>query len=82
MECPYCGNQMVQGNIWNRREYGLLWLPEGEEPPVVLTEKSIVKKNGIYLKVNPFGGYDARKVEMYICQKCNVGITRFDQIKK
>ena len=77
MKCPYCENEMVQGYIWDKQDRGFLWLPEGETPPMLLTEKSVSKKDGIYRKENPF--LDARKLKMYVCQNCNVGITKFDE---
>lgn len=44
-ECPYCGEEMENGNIVIAGTgRGMFYLPEGEKLAMILTEKSVEEK--------------------------------------
>jgi predicted RNA-binding Zn-ribbon protein involved in translation (DUF1610 family) len=49
MECPYCGQEMIEGELDAARPDGLFWLPEGEDRPLILTRRGIEKRGGVWL---------------------------------
>ncbi len=49
MQCPFCGAEMEKGFIYGRRDIGLLWLPQGEKLPPMLTENAVDKRHGLLL---------------------------------
>ena len=60
----------------------MVWLPEGEMPSFLMdTKKNVAKKNGIYWKKNLFGSYSEKRIELHVCQECNVGIAKLDKVK-
>ena len=83
MKCPYCGKEMIQGYIWSDPLKPMVWLPEGKELSFLRdTEKTVEKKNGIYWKRKPFGSHSEKRIELHICQNCNVGIAKLDKKEK
>ena len=83
MKCPYCGKEMIQGYVWSDPLRTMVWLPEGEEPSFLMdTEKNVAKKNGILWKKNLFGSHSEKRIELHICQNCNVGIAKLDKKEK
>lgn len=71
MKCPYCGNEMSEGYIYNGSQ-PLQWLPNDVMPSRI---KWTTKDDGVNLK-NTFklfkeSGY---KAEAFYCNKCHIVI--------
>ena len=75
MQCPFCGAEMEKGFIYGRRDIGLLWLPQGEKLPPMLTENAVDKRHGLLLGKRPFP--ELTKLDYHVCRKCSTGVSRF-----
>lgn len=71
MKCPYCGNEMSEGYIFNGQQ-PIQWLPKGVMPARIVFTR---KEEGVDLK-NEFhffkeSGYRA---EAFHCYTCHIAI--------
>ena len=49
MQCPYCGQEMTEGELMASRPDNLFWLPPRTRFPVFLTRQEIEKRGGVCL---------------------------------
>lgn len=71
MKCPYCGEEMSVGYIYNGNQ-PLQWLPDGVMPSRVnwiATDRGVSLKNNF--KLFKEGGY---KAEAFYCYGCHIVI--------
>ncbi len=67
MKCPYCGCDMVKGELHSRG--GLYFHPEGEGHPKFYTESQMEKHHCIYLP--PYLLEKAEYPTAYACKACS-----------
>ena len=78
MKCPYCRKEMEKGEIRNKGfNY---FLPEGEEPLLLLTnfQKKLNDRNAILLAPYPYGGGGVEFPVAYCCRDCKKIILEFE----
>lgn len=70
--CPYCGKEMVRGNLCAPR--GSWFLPVNAAEPTLLTKKNVEKCGGVVLPPGPFRGQFVTDREQfptaYLCRVC------------
>lgn len=73
MNCPYCGNTMELGYLYNPR-CAIVWNPEGYEPTIAyrLFDKYSKKKNQHKLGESDF--WEGGTAQAYFCPVCKVVI--------
>ena len=67
MKCPYCGNDMEQGELRSRG--GMFFLPEGEKTPKLYTKSQMKKNRAIYLPPHMLD-IKAEYPTGYVCRLC------------
>lgn len=68
MKCPYCNSEMEKGKLRSRG--GVYFLPDGENPPLLYTEKEMKKHKAVYLP--PYmTAILAEYPTAYICRPCS-----------
>ena len=77
-KCPNCGGEIEKGTFRSRG--GNFFLPEGEKTPLWFTEKSMAKRNAIYL---PPYFYETLSItvewpEAYACRNCKIVIFPYE----
>ena len=75
MKCPYCNEEMENGNIMGGPADHLYWLPVDAKliNPIVWTKNAMELKGGILLSKE----FSYRKNTTHICRKCNKGVLEF-----
>lgn len=54
MQCPYCGQEMSEGEIIGSGQSALIWLPSGAKFPPLVTRQGIEKRGGVWLSGREF----------------------------
>lgn len=49
MNCPFCGEELVLGNVFARGGAGMYWLPEEERMRFLVSNKSVEQHGGVVL---------------------------------
>lgn len=76
MDCPYCGQKMLPGLLYGRRDYGFLWLPKDAKPPLLaISERGLKKRRGRTFGEQP--GVQCAQLSLYICDLCKKGVVDF-----
>ena len=68
MKCPSCSNDMEKGKMHSRG--GMFFLPDGETPPKLHTEREMKKHNAICLQPNMLDTKPEYPTA-YVCRLCS-----------
>lgn len=79
MQCPFCGTEMVRGEL--RNNGGNYFLPEGHKAPLLYTENSMKKVGAFMVPPNQHGIFRNNYISLaaYWCKTCNRILIECDQ---
>ena len=75
-KCPNYGGEIEKGTFRSRG--GNFFLPEGEKTPIWYTEKSMKKRNAIYLPPYFLSSPPIQWPEAYVCRNCKIVIFPYE----
>jgi len=77
MNCPYCSNEMVFGELYASADKAVYWLPKSADTKFfVLNHKNVESRGGIVLDQTTIGLVATGRPGTYRCEVCNVLVTK------
>ena len=77
MNCPYCSNEMILGELYGEADKAVYWLPKSADRNFFLLNRKIVEaRGGIALDQTTIGFIATERPGTYRCEVCNVLVTK------
>ena len=73
MNCPYCSNEMILGELYGEADKAVYWLPKSADRKIfLLNRKNVENRGGVVLDQTTVGFIASERPGTYRCENCNV----------